>query len=488
MAAAQSISSTPTSPRPWGALVNIGLGGFDPTILLLVVPLLLVQLALLVLAAVDLLRDDRRVRGGSKPMWALIIVFVNLIGPILYFLVGRDESPLEPGEPGPGAVPGWGSPHDPPIVVGPGAGLPAPGGPADVTSPGAVTATPDLVKQPGAVPGPDLVKQPGTVSAAVPLPEGRPAIRIEGLSKRYPGGVLALDGLTMSVPEGSVFGLLGPNGAGKTTCLRLLAGLTRATTGQAAVSGTLVAADAMDVKRTLGYLEQDPRTYAWLTGREQLQMLGRLHGLRGIALDRAVSDVLDRVDLAAAADRRTGTYSGGMRQRLGIAGALVHRPPVVIMDEPVSALDPEGRRGVLELVARLRGETTVLFSTHVLADVERICDRVGILDHGRLVVEGPLAELLDRYALPVYRIEAEPGQAATMESLAARLRGQPWVTGAAVDHGLLTVAVADPAVAARELLGLVAAEDLAVVAVARARPTLEDVFLRLTSEGGEAAA
>ena len=170
-----------------------------------------------------------------------------------------------------------------------------------------------------------------------------------------------------------------------------------------------------------------------------------------------------------------------MRQRLGIAGALVHRPPVIILDEPVSALDPEGRRDVLGLIAGLRGESTVLFSTHVLADVERICDRVGILDHGRLVVEGPLADLLDRYALPVWRIEAEPGQDAAIGALAARLRGLAWITAVAIDHGLLTVAVADPATAARELLA-----DRRARPTSRSSrwpapdPTLEDVFLRLT--------
>jgi ABC-2 type transport system ATP-binding protein len=177
-----------------------------------------------------------------------------------------------------------------------------------------------------------------------------------------------------------------------------------------------------------------------------------------------------------------------MRQRLGIAGALVHRPPIVILDEPVSSLDPEGRRDVLNLIADLRGATTVLFSTHVLADVERICDRVGILDHGRLVVEGALAELLDRYALPVYRIEAEPGETVAMDRLVARLRGLDWVTAVALEHGLLTVAVADPERAGRELLGIVAAEQIAVLSVARARPTLEDVFLRLTGAADEAAA
>ncbi|MCJ7709208.1 MAG: ATP-binding cassette domain-containing protein [Chloroflexi bacterium] len=414
-------------------------------------------------------------RGGNKGVWALIIVFVNLLGPILYFLVGRDEAPSEPRAPGPGAVPGWGSPHDPPILVGPQAGVAAPGGPAD-----AARAQPSPVAPVDAAP---FAPPPRT-----PLPDAPAAIRVEGLTKRYPRGVIALDALSMAVPTGSVFGLLGPNGAGKTTCLRLLAGLTRPTGGRAIVGGTVVEADALAARRGLGYLEQDPRAYGWMTGREQIRLLGRLHGMEGSVLEAAINDALARVDLADAADRRAGTYSGGMRQRLGIAGAMVHHPPIVILDEPVSALDPEGRRDVLGLIAALRGETTVLFSTHVLADVERICDRVGILDHGRLVVEGPLEDLLDRYALPVWRIEAEPGQEAAVEELAARLRGLAWVTAVGVDHGLLTVAVADPSVAARELLQLVGAQDLAVISVARARPTLEDVFLRLTGGTRETAA
>jgi ABC-2 type transport system ATP-binding protein len=425
-----------------------------PELLLLIAPLAVIQLGLMILAVVDLLREDRRVRGGNKGAWAVVIVFVNLLGPLLYFLAGRVEGPPEPQAPGEGAMPGWGSPNDPPIV------------------------------NPRRRRRPERPSPPATVT----LPGGPPAIVVDALSKRYPGGVLALDRLSLEVPAGSVFGLLGPNGAGKTTTLRLLAGLTRPTNGRATVTGIDVAVDPLGVRRALGYLEQDPRAYGWLTGREQVRMLGRLHGLAGPSLDAAVNDALERVDLDEAADRSIGGYSGGMRQRLGIAGALVHHPPVLVLDEPVSSLDPEGRRDLLDLVAELRGTATVLFSTHVLADVERICDRVGILAHGRLVVEGPLAELLDRYALPVWRIEPEPGQAAAVEALAARLRTAPWVTGVGIEHGLVTVAVADPAVAARELLSMIAAAEVGVVSVARARPTLEDVFLRLTGDARGAAA
>ena len=468
-------------------VLNLNLADVDPSVLLLIVPLLLIEFGLLAFAVWDLLKMDRRVRGGSKGMWAVIIVFVNVIGPILYLLVGRVDGPPEEEAPGPGAMPGWGSPHDPPIT----------GAPASPASPASVGATPTATL-PVAAPAPVAAPVAAAVAAPVVLavtpapsvvraPDGPSAIRIEALTRRYPG-VLALDALNLDVPEGSIFGLLGPNGAGKTTTLRLLAGLGRPTSGRAVVAGIPVSADDPAVRRKLGFLEQDPRTYGWMTGREQLRFLGRLHGLRGAALESAVTGALVRLDLSDAADRRAGTYSGGMRQRLGIAGALVHRPPIIVLDEPVSALDPEGRRDVLGLIAGLRGESTVLFSTHVLADVERICDRVGILDHGHLVVEGTLTDLLDRYALPVWRIEAEPGQDAAVEALAVRLRGLPWVTAAAADHGLLTVAVADPATAARELLQIVGAADLAVISAARARPTLEDVFLRLTGESEGVAA
>src|SRR4051812_26619607 len=202
--------------------VHIGLGDVDPTILLLIVPLAIVQLTLLILAVVDLLRDDRRVRGGNKGVWAVIIVFVNLIGPILYFLVGRDDRPVDV-EPGPGAVPGWGSPHDPPIVAGPHAGerrqTGGEGGASERDEEAPVLAAAPAVVAP---------RRTGGVTTDAPS-----AIRVDGLTKRYPGGVLALDRLSLDVPGGSVFGLLGPNGAGKTTCLRLLAGLTRPTDGRA---------------------------------------------------------------------------------------------------------------------------------------------------------------------------------------------------------------------------------------------------------------
>jgi ABC-2 type transport system ATP-binding protein len=307
-------------------------------------------------------------------------------------------------------------------------------------------------------------------------------VRTSGLTKRFAarhGGVLAVDGLDLDVPAGSVFGLLGPNGAGKTTTLRLISGLATPTAGRAEIDG--VAVDPHDplARRTIGVLDQDPRYYGWMTGRELVMLSARLGGLPEPAVAGRSDAVLERVGLADAAGRRIGTYSGGMRQRLGIAQAIVGEPGLLILDEPVSSLDPEGRRDLLALIAELRERATIVFSTHVLADVERICDRIGILDHGRLVTEGPLEDLLSRYAMPLYRIEPESGQAEAVAGLGEALRARPWVASVSAVGGSIVISVTDPETAATELLPMVAAAGVRVISLERVRPSLEDVFLRL---------
>ena len=304
------------------------------------------------------------------------------------------------------------------------------------------------------------------------------AIEARGLTKRY-GDVVALDALDLAVPTGSVFGFLGPNGAGKTTTLRLLTGLGRATAGTAVVAGIEVGRGGADLARRLGYLAQDPRFYGWMTGRELLTFVGRAYGLGGAALRSRVDEVLETVGLSDAARRRIGGYSGGMRQRLGVGQAMLPRPSVLLLDEPVSALDPGGRRDTLELIGRLRGESTVLMSTHILTDVERICDRVAILDHGRLVTEAPMSELLGRHARPILELDPEPGQAAAVATLAAALRAAAWTREVREDHGVLRVIVTDVERAAAEALPLVVAAGVRLARFERVRPTLEDVFLQL---------
>ncbi len=303
-----------------------------------------------------------------------------------------------------------------------------------------------------------------------------------GLTKRFggAGGVVAVDALDLDVPAGSVFGLLGPNGAGKTTALRLITGLARPSTGSVDIDGRAAGGGPSD-RRAIGVLDQEPRFYGWMTGRELVELAGRLQRLTAAeARDRADA-TLDLVGLSDAARRRIGGYSGGMRQRLGIAQALVASPSLLILDEPVSSLDPEGRRDLLALIENLRASATVIFSTHVLADVERICDRIGIIDHGRLVTEGPLQELLDRYARPVYRIEPEPGQAASVATVRRALRSALWVDRVTHDPvtDRLDVSVTDEVAASAGLLPIVVGAGLRLVVFERARPTLEDVFLRL---------
>jgi len=308
--------------------------------------------------------------------------------------------------------------------------------------------------------------------------DSSPAIATDRLTKRF-GDVLALDRLTLSVPAGSVFGFLGPNGAGKTTTVRLLVGLARPTSGSATVAGLDATMGGRALAARIGYLDQDPRFYRWMTGRDLLELVGRLHGLAGAELRLRVGEVLELIGLEGAARRRIGGYSGGMRQRLGIGQAMLNRPSVLFLDEPVSSLDPEGRRDVLDIVERLRGVATVLLSTHILSDVERVCDRVAILDHGRLVTESRIDDLLELHAAPVLELDPEPGQAEPVRLLVERLRSAPWAREVQTGHGLIRVVTADTSRAAGEILPLVAAAGVVLARFERVRPSLEDVFLRL---------
>ena len=317
---------------------------------------------------------------------------------------------------------------------------------------------------------------------AITAPAGEVSTR--GLTKRYRLDV-ALDHLDLDVPAGCVFGFLGPNGAGKTTTLRLLTGLARPTEGSATVAGIDATTGGRALAGRIGALDQDPRYYGWMTGRELLAFVGRLHGLDGLALRSRVDEVLETIGLVDAANRRIGGYSGGMRQRIGIGQAMLPRPSVLFLDEPVSSLDPAGRRDVLEMISRLRGTCTVFMSTHILNDVERVCDRVGILDHGRLIAEAPMDELLASHARPILELDPEPGQDAAVDVLVAMVRAQAWTRDVRVEHGLVRVFVTDADRAAIEMLPLVVATGVRLGRFERVRPTLEDVFLALVGTAGE---
>jgi ABC-type multidrug transport system ATPase subunit len=293
------------------------------------------------------------------------------------------------------------------------------------------------------------------------------AIETTDLTKLYGKHVRAVDRLNLLVRRGEVYGFLGPNGAGKTTTLRMLLGLIRATSGTANVLGR-APGDPESLVR-VGAIVEEPAFYPYLSGRDNLRVIARFAGLREVGIDAA----LDAVDLLARGGDRFKTYSQGMRQRLGVAAALLKDPALLILDEPTNGLDPAGMADMRSLIRRLgSGDRTVLLSSHMLGEVQQVCDRVGVISRGALIAEGAIDELRGRGSLLV---RAEPLAAA--RETAERLVGTDRVEG--LDGSLRLDC--DPADAPRITRELV----LAGVAVSEVRPverTLEDVFLQLTGE------
>jgi ABC-2 type transport system ATP-binding protein len=303
------------------------------------------------------------------------------------------------------------------------------------------------------------------------------ALEVSGLTKRF-GDVLALDGIDLTVEEGGIYGFLGPNGAGKTTTLRILTGLARADSGTARLLGH--APGSAEAREATGFLPDVPGFYPWMRAEEFLHFAGGLFGLSRTVLDERVPLLLDLAGLSGVRSR-IGGFSRGMRQRLGIAQALVNAPRLLMLDEPTSALDPLGRKEVLDMIASLAGRTTVFFSTHILADVERVCDAVAILDRGKVVAESPIGELKRAYA--AHRLTV--GLADGVDRLASALSGAAWVSSLElVDDSTLSIAATDLDAARREVPRAVADLGLALERLESGEVSLEDVFVELVGGGG----
>jgi ABC-2 type transport system ATP-binding protein len=316
------------------------------------------------------------------------------------------------------------------------------------------------------------------------------AIEAEGLVKTYPGDVRALDGLTFSVPEGTVFGLLGPNGAGKTTAVKILTTLARASAGTARVASYDVVREANSVRRSIGVVAQKHAVDPALTGRENLRLQGRIFGMDRTDLERRAQGLLEELGLDEAADRVTRGYSGGMQRRLDIGMALIHRPSVLFMDEPTTGLDPEVRVAMWREIERLsRGEgLTVLLTTHYLEEADRLAANLAIVDKGRVVAEGTPDELkgeLQGDSIHVELAESPNGAAAALEGL-------PGVMAVQVDGRALRARVEHGARAVPLVLQALESHGVAVESVTVSRPSLDDVYLRHTgrafSEADEVAA
>lgn len=289
-------------------------------------------------------------------------------------------------------------------------------------------------------------------------------IQTDGLTKTY-GTTTALDGVDLNVAPGSVYGLVGPNGAGKTTLLGVLSGLRLASGGTMNVA-----------TERIGVLPDTPHFDAWLTAREVVD-LARVLGNHSRDVSR-VDELLELSGIGEAADRSVGGFSRGMLQRLGLAATLVGDPDLVLLDEPCSALDPRGRREVLDLIARLRGEATVVFSSHILADVQEVCDTVGILRQGKLIFEGPLRDLLVGTAVPRYAVRLR----APLDPVVRELKRLDWVREVTIlDPEQISVTANSLTEAERYLVAALAATGAHVVSLAPEAASLEDVFLELVA-------
>jgi len=305
-----------------------------------------------------------------------------------------------------------------------------------------------------------------------------PAIQVEELRKRF-GEVVALDGLDLSAPEGEVLALLGPNGAGKTTLVRALTTLLIPDSGRAIVLGRDVVADPFGVRREIGLAGQFAAVDEILTGRENLEMVGMLYHLGRAESARRATDVLERFDLADAADRRTSTYSGGMRRRLDLAATLVGRPRVLFLDEPTTGLDPRSRAQLWEMVRELRsGGTTILLTTQYLEDADQLAQLIAVIDQGRIVAEGTAHELKERVGRDrlVVRVSDPASTEEARQALSALVaEGR----GDVVGDGELSLPISGPDASADAVRAL---DDVGVgIAGLEIRsPTLDDVFLSLT--------
>ncbi|MGW2564864.1 ATP-binding cassette domain-containing protein [Streptomyces sp. NPDC001537] len=308
-----------------------------------------------------------------------------------------------------------------------------------------------------------------------------PAVQARQLIKTYPGEVTALCGMDVTVEPGTVFGLLGPNGAGKSTTVKILTTLAQPDSGTATVAGHDVLRHPDRVRRAIGVVAQSSGADPVATGRENLQLQGRLYGLKGAALSSRVDELLDRFSLADAAKRPVKGYSGGMRRRLDVALGLVHRPEVLFLDEPTTGLDPEARTAMWDEIDRLAGEEglTILLTTHYLEEADRLAERIAIVDRGRVVVEGTPDSLKGELRGDAVHLELrEPVGEAGRTLLEGALGALPGMHEVLIDGRRVSVRADDGAAAVPALLGALERAGVGVAAATVARPSLDDVYLR----------
>jgi ABC-2 type transport system ATP-binding protein len=306
---------------------------------------------------------------------------------------------------------------------------------------------------------------------------GEPMLDCRGLRRSY-GNLTAVDGVGFHISPGETYGLLGPNGAGKTTTISMIAGLLDRDDGEVTVDGQPMSPQAVRAKAAIGYVPQDLALYPDLSARENLMFFARLYGMSTANAKRRCADVLEVTGLTDRAGDQTKKYSGGMKRRLNVGIGLLHRPKLLILDEPTVGVDPQSRNAILESVEGLSGEgMAVLYTTHYMEEAERLCDRVGIIDHGKLIAEGTRNELVSLVS------EGDRVRLVATGNLAkavVELAGHTWVRQASATEEGIDLVVDDARSNLPAILTTAAAADAAVRSVEVTEPDLETVFLHLT--------
>ncbi len=300
-------------------------------------------------------------------------------------------------------------------------------------------------------------------------------LQVKNLVKNY-GSVMVLKGINFSIGAGTVFGFLGPNGAGKSTTMNVLTGLIDFQDGQVLIDGLDLRKNKDALRQRIGYLPENPVYYGYMNAPEYLRMIGDLSCYPQKEISKRIDELLELVQLTDVTRRRIGKYSRGMKQRLGLAVALFNHPQYLFLDEPTSALDPQGRMDMLNLVEQLKNlEITVFLSTHILADVERVCDRVSILHQGEIRLTEDMNELRQKFIQPIFDLEVT-GQ---LDAILTKFSGLDWVQDVKVEDSQLSVYVSDPEMAKYKLPEVIADFNLGLVSYKIRQITLEDIFVRM---------
>ena len=310
-------------------------------------------------------------------------------------------------------------------------------------------------------------------------------VRVEKLVKVYPGGTRALSGIDFTVAAGGFFGFLGPNGAGKSTTMKILSTLLKKTSGRATVAGLDIDRDKRGVRRAIGFAMQEVGLDDLVTGRDFLVLQGILYGLSRRDSRARAEELLDLVELSSVAERRVGTYSGGMRRRIDLVAALMHNPTLLFLDEPTTGLDPQSRIAIWEYLEQLNSQgITIFLTTQMMEEAERLCQRIAIIDEGRLVAEGSPSALKSEVGGDVLRVAIDSGdgdgRSDSLQRAQELVTASDYVEDVSAEDGILTVRVRDGGAAAPDVLQILSENSIVATNLAVDRPSLDDVFLMYT--------